>query len=40
MAWALSGYSKLLLGDLGVVSLLFMGVVFGCGILTEIDLNR
>lgn len=40
LAWATSSFTKLLFGDLGIISLLFMGIVFGSGILTEIDLNR
>ncbi|GMH65095.1 hypothetical protein TrST_g3430 [Triparma strigata] len=39
LAWATSSFTKLLFGDLGIISLLFMGIVFGSGILTEIDLN-
>jgi phosphate transporter len=37
--WAFSSYTTAFFGDLGIISLCFMVVMFGSGILTEVDLN-
>ena len=39
LLWASSSWSKQYFGDLGIISLLFMGIIFGTGVLTEVDLN-
>jgi len=37
--WSLFSFLKPLYGALGIISLAFMSIVFGSGILTEVDLN-
>lgn len=39
LAWANSSSSKAIFGDLGIISLIFMAIIFGSGILTELDLD-
>jgi len=39
LLWAFSSWTKGVFGDLGVISLCFMVIMFGSGILTEVDLN-
>jgi len=37
--WATSGYTTQIFGNLGIISLMFMSIMFGSGMLTEVDLN-